>query len=76
MSEIKALRSSDVSPNVLIDSLIKDSGKIKQMYVIAFSNNGEPMVYTAGDLGGLGFASIIIQDLALKYINGLIIHEG
>ncbi len=57
----------------MIQSLSEDVQNIEEMFVVALTVDG-PVVYATGNLALLSFASLVLQDMAMKELNGEIDH--
>lgn len=73
MSNVKALNSKGLSPEVVLQSVVEALPEMRDVYVVGISKEGEPTVWATGDLTRLSYASLVLQDLALKYLNGEVI---
>jgi hypothetical protein len=62
--KISPLRPSNVSPVLVIQELIKDSGEIKEMFVVTYDDAGSPKVYLSGDLKNMVYASFVLDKTA------------
>jgi len=45
---------------------------LKAVYVIGIDKNGEGIAWASGNLNDICFASALLQDLMLKFLNGAI----
>lgn len=70
MSDVIPLRIKDISPEMVLQAVAKELPTIKDIYVCIINNEGTPVMYASGDLGSLCTASIALQDLAFKFLNG------
>ncbi len=68
-SNLVPLRQADISPAVIIQSLKEAVSEIREMYVVTLTDEG-PQVYATGDLTKVAFAALVLQDVAIKYLNG------
>ena len=75
MTNIKTLRPSALTPEVLLQHVAEQVGTLKEMYVVGVDQEGGPIVWSTGDLTGLSFAALVLQDLAFKQLNGQIIQD-
>ncbi len=69
MGNVVPLRTKDISPAIVIQTLQEDIDTIEDMFVVAITQNG-PVVYASGNLMLLSFAALVLQDMALKELNG------
>lgn len=72
MSNLRALRTTDINPAIVLQALQKDIETLQDIYVVAIDKEGHPIVFASGNLQGLSHASLVLHDLALKQLNGLI----
>lgn len=75
MSNVRALRSRDVSPAIVMQSLQEQLPQIEAIYVIAMMKDSAPAVWTSGDLGQMCHASILLQSYATDYALGRVEQE-
>lgn len=71
MSNLRALRTKDVSPAIVMESVgtALEAGTVKDIYVVTFDAKGEPTIWASGDLRLLSLAAASLQDLTFKYLN-------
>ncbi len=69
------LRAGDISPADVLQALQDDIQRINEVFVVAMTDDG-PAVYAAGNLGLLAYAALVLQDVAMKGLNGELISEG
>lgn len=70
ISNVRALRVSDISPQIIVQSLENDCAKFKDIYVVAIDHEGEALIYASGDMSQAALAALHFQNIALKYLNG------
>ncbi len=69
MGNVVPLRTKDISPAIVLQTLQEDIDTIEDMFVVTITQNG-PVVYASGNLMLLSFAALVLQDMALKELNG------
>lgn len=74
LTNIRALRSKDVTPAIVLCSLDKALPTIKQMYVVTLTDDG-PVLYATGDLSDLCYAAKVLDDLATRFVRNEIEEE-
>lgn len=67
---LRALRATDISPEIVLQSLENRLSDIGDIYVVVFTKEGEPEIYASGDLTRLPSGALILQDTALSYARG------
>jgi hypothetical protein len=74
---VRALGKQGVTVRFLLESVLTEEENIKSLFIVAIPKNSEsePMVWGSGHLGDLSHATIVLQDLALKFLNGMIAEE-
>lgn len=73
--KVCALRTTDVNPHILLQTMQKDVDQFETLYVVAIDKEGEPLTYATGDLNTLPYAALVLQNLALMHLNGNLIQE-
>lgn len=76
MSIPRPLRTRDLTPEVMIQYIAANVKNYRQMYAVCFDQCGDPVIYSTGDLGGVAYAALALQDLAIKVLNKRVIVEG
>lgn len=61
MSEIVPLRDTDISPYVIIQSLAAEAAHLDEIFVVGIDKEGNPMIWSSGDLAGMSFAALALQ---------------
>lgn len=76
MGDVKALRTKDISPAIVLESLkqANEGGKIDAIYVITIKD-GRTDAWASGDLNQIGLAYCAFTDLVTRYIRGEVIEE-
>jgi hypothetical protein len=74
MGELKALRQADISPEIVVQSLIKELPKLRELYVVALTDD-DPIVWATGNLNDLCYAAKCLDVMADRYIRGEIESE-
>ena len=69
-NKLRAINAKSVTPQIVLESLHERLPRIKEVYIVAVMNDGDPEFYASGDLHGMGMAAIALQDLSLKYFRG------
>ena len=67
--KISALRTQDINPHIVMQTLQENIADINEMFVVTFTNEGS-IVYATGDMSMLAHAALVLHDLALKHLNG------
>jgi hypothetical protein len=75
MSKVSALNGNSITPAVVLNSVAEQLPEIKELYVVALSEKGEPTVWASGQLNSAAFAALCLHDLALKSLNGMVYGE-
>lgn len=75
MSRITALNKKGLSPAVVLSSVAEVVEALKDVHIVGITKDGEPICWSSGDLGSLSFAVTVLQDMAIKYLNGQIEEE-
>lgn len=73
---VVALRPNALTPALVLHHIHQELPNLKEIYVVGLTHEGEPISWSSGELGGLSLAALVLQDLALKYLNGEIIQDG
>ncbi len=68
MSNLVPLRTKDISPTMVVQSLQEDVEQMEDIFVVSITANG-PVVYASGNLMLLSFAALVLQDIAMKQLN-------
>lgn len=63
---VKPINKDSITPAVVAQALADDAEGIEAVYVIAFSKTGNIFKYISGDVKGMAFAGLILQDFALQ----------
>lgn len=76
MGDLRALRTKDITPGIVIDGLRKtsDDGKIDAIYAITIKD-GRTTMWASGDLNLLGLAHVAMTDFVMRSINDEIVEE-
>lgn len=69
--KIIPIRTSCISPEIVMDSVTKDLPDAKSLYVVMNTEDG-PRVWGSGDLKDLAYCSMALQQLAFDFLNGSI----
>lgn len=67
LGKLIALRSSDVSPRVILDQLEDEVHELSSMYVVGLTKEG-PVVYASGTIGDLAIAAHVLDIMAKRYL--------
>ncbi len=78
MSNVKAISPKGLTPEVVYQNFAKEIPKLKAVYIIGLyadenicSETGEGSTfYASGNLNDLGFVSVLVHEMARKYICG------
>lgn len=70
MSNITALRPSDVTPELLIDMMREDIKKMDNLWLIGLK--GDRIKVFTTSIKELHYISSLFQDLAMKDVNGMV----
>lgn len=54
----------------VVDDLIERLGTMEEIYVVVKDKDGTSQEYISGNLAGLAFAQLVLQDVASKALNG------
>jgi hypothetical protein len=76
MGDLRALRTKDITPAIVINGLKKaeEDGKVDSIYVVTIKN-GKTQIWASGDLNMLGLAHVAFTDFVMKSINDEIVEE-
>jgi hypothetical protein len=66
MSELIPLRTKDISPYVIVQSLAADAGKLDELFAVGIDKQGNPVIWSSGDLGGMAFAAAALQKAVME----------
>ena len=68
MSDInlRPLNKSAITPEVVLEYVKADIEHIREIYVVAFSKDGQIMEYISGEVKGMAFAAAVLQEHALQ----------
>lgn len=71
MGNVQALRTKDISPTIVAESIRKaiEDGQVDHIYVITIKD-GRTTAYASGDLNMLGLAYVALGDLVRQYVKG------
>lgn len=75
---LRALRTKDVSPTIVVDSIVKELPVIKDIYVVAITEEDGvecPLVWASGNLANMAYAAMVFQDYSMRHIRGEIDEE-
>lgn len=77
MGKLVALHTKHVSPEIVVQSISDEvaSGKVRAIYAVLIYKEENPGIYATGNLNDLCYATIALQDLAIKHVNGSIDEE-
>lgn len=75
MSNIRALRPQDISPAVVINNIAEEVQNFEAIYVVGIMKEGPPLLWASGDLQKMCHASVLLNDMAMKYTRGEIDNE-
>lgn len=75
MSNVRALRTKDISPRIVVTSVLDNVDRFAAIYIVALTDKGEPEFYASGDLTQMCLASKVFDDFCLRYIRGEIDEE-
>jgi len=79
MSNIKTLRSKDISPLIVLTSLLEKVDELKYIYVVAMEKHEDggcdPKIYASGDLSQMCVAALCLTETTQKYLRGEIYSE-
>ncbi len=70
ITNLRALRASDISPNVVLQTLLGKLQEIEQMYVVTFDKKGIPTLYSTGDQSMQPMAALYIQEMCVARLMG------
>ena len=73
-SKVDPLRPKDVTPPVILNSIGETLDELKDLYAVGVDAEGNAVVWSTGNLSGIGFAALVLQNLALKQLNGELCH--
>ncbi len=71
-NNVRALNAAGVTPAVVLGHVMEEAHELEDLFVIGFRKDGTPMMWSAGTLDTMGLAIVCMQDLALKYLNGMV----
>lgn len=76
MGDLKALRTKDISPAIVVESLRTaiEEGEVDAVYAITIKN-GRTTAWASGDLNMIGLALVAFQELVRQYASGEIVEE-
>jgi hypothetical protein len=69
-AEVSAISKQALTPRVVLENAARDANNLSEVYIVGICKNKETELWTTGDLQGLTYATLALQDLALKYFNG------
>lgn len=64
MSKVVAINEDNISPAVVINSLIEKVDKIADIYAVTVNKEGKFEIWSSGDLSRLSDAAVLLQHLA------------
>lgn len=68
MSEIVALRTKDITPEMVLHNAINE--KPKHVYLVTFAEDGTPTVWASGDLSRMSDAALLLTMRATQNAMG------
>lgn len=69
MSNVAAIGTKGITPRLVLETLHDEIENIEDLYVVAFPKSGGHRLYASGSLVRLPLAALLIQELALDYVN-------
>lgn len=75
MSNVKALKTKFITPEILMQSIGAALPDLKQLYAVGIDKNGVSAVWASGDLTDLCYAARCLDVLADRYIRNEIEEE-
>ncbi len=67
---LRPLRDTDINPAYVLQEVHKHVTQIRELYIVTVMEDGSPVVHTCGDLAGMTYASLCLQNAALGLLNG------
>lgn len=58
------LRSSDISPAVLLQEIGKNIAEYESMFAVVYDKAGQPHVFMCGDLREMVYAAFVMEQIA------------
>lgn len=83
MSNLKAIGPQGLTPEVVYQNFAKELPKLKAVYIVGLYNEEDidpesgdgSTFYASGNLNDLGFAAVLMNEMARKFICGEVITE-
>ena len=68
VNNLRALRVSDISPAILLQTLKSDLPDIVDICCVTFDKNGQPRLFSTGNRERLPIAALYIQELVVQHL--------
>jgi hypothetical protein len=75
VSKVEPLRLKDLTPAMVLEDVVKAAEELTEIYIVGVDKSGENVVWCTSDLTRLPWAAMVLNDLALKYLNGCVESE-
>lgn len=67
---LRPLRNSDINPSYVLQEMHKHATTAREVYVVMIMEDGSPVVSTCGDISGITYACLLLQNAAFAILNG------
>lgn len=70
MTNVTPISPENLTPEIVLQSVLKEVQNARAMYVVLILKEGEPSVYTCGRLEDLCYASQSLNTVTQRYLRG------
>lgn len=71
MGDVRNISADMVTPVDVIEDLQKKVGEIREIYVVAFDDDGRPTIWASGNLKSMALAVVALQSKTVD-----VLHDG
>jgi formyltetrahydrofolate synthetase len=72
MAEIKALKPEHTTVAMALDAAMKQADDFSEVYMVCIRKEDRvPILFILGDMAGLCYAKVVLDDVVLKRLNGI-----
>lgn len=76
MSNVTPLKESALTPELLLRLVAEDMKDVKHLFIIGYDSQGQSVMWSTPSLDLIPHLNILFQDLAIKWLNGYIVHDA